>query len=99
MSNETQLFSPFSIRSVTLPNRIVLSPLCMYSANSGMASSWQFAHLSTFHGAVFWYSPRRRRSSRAVNHPALPRYLDGRAGGGLEADNGVYCFNGLGAGL
>ncbi|MBG04009.1 MAG: NADH:flavin oxidoreductase / NADH oxidase [Rhodospirillaceae bacterium] len=48
MSNETQLFSPFSIRSVTLPNRIVLSPLCMYSANSGMASSWQFAHLSTF---------------------------------------------------
>ena len=48
MSNETQLFSPVSIRSVTLPNRIVLSPLCMYSANSGMASSWQFAHLSTF---------------------------------------------------
>ncbi len=48
MSNETQLFSPVSIRSVTLPNRIVLSPLCMYSANSGMASSWHFAHLSTF---------------------------------------------------
>ena len=40
MSNETQLFSPVSIRSVTLPNRIVLSPLCMYSANSAMASSW-----------------------------------------------------------
>ena len=48
MSKETQLFSPVSIRSVTLPNRIVLSPLCMYSANSGMASSWLFAHLSTF---------------------------------------------------
>ncbi|MED5359300.1 MAG: NADH:flavin oxidoreductase/NADH oxidase [Pseudomonadota bacterium] len=48
MSKETQLFSPVSIRNVTLPNRIVLSPLCMYSANSGMASSWHFAHLSTF---------------------------------------------------
>tara|TARA_R110002167_G_scaffold21161_3_gene77094 strand:- start:19 stop:1188 length:1170 start_codon:yes stop_codon:yes gene_type:complete len=43
-----QLFSPLALRSVTLPNRVVLSPLCMYSADSGVATSWQFAHLSTF---------------------------------------------------
>lgn len=43
-----QLFTPLTLRSVTLPNRVVLSPLCMYSANSGVASNWQFAHLSTF---------------------------------------------------
>lgn len=48
MSENTILFSPLTIRGVTLPNRVVLSPLCMYSANSGVASSWQFAHLSTF---------------------------------------------------
>jgi 2,4-dienoyl-CoA reductase-like NADH-dependent reductase (Old Yellow Enzyme family) len=42
------LFQPLTLRGVTLPNRIVLSPLCMYSANGGIASSWQFAHLSTF---------------------------------------------------
>ena len=48
MTSETELFSPFAIRGVTLPNRVVLSPLCMYSANTGLASSWQFAHLSTF---------------------------------------------------
>ena len=47
MSNNL-LFSPLKLRGVTLPNRVVLSPLCMYSANSGVASSWQFAHLSTF---------------------------------------------------
>ena len=48
MKANTKLFSPLKIRGVTLPNRIVLSPLCMYSANEGVATDWQFAHLSTF---------------------------------------------------
>jgi len=42
------LFSPLTIRSVTLPNRVVVSPLCMYSALDGMAQPFHFAHLSTF---------------------------------------------------
>ena len=48
MSNQIKLFSPLKIRNILLRNRIVLSPLCMYSANNGVASNWQFAHLSTF---------------------------------------------------
>lgn len=48
MADLPQLFTPLQLRSVTLPNRVVLSPLCMYSANSGVASDWLFAHLSTF---------------------------------------------------
>jgi len=42
------LFSPLSIRGVTLPNRIVVSPLCMYSAIEGKPQAFHFAHLSTF---------------------------------------------------
>ena len=42
------LFKPLQLRGVTLPNRIVVSPLCMYSAIDGMAQPWHFAHLSTF---------------------------------------------------
>ena len=42
------LFSPHTIRSVTLPNRIVVSPLCQYSAEEGLPTAWHFAHLSTF---------------------------------------------------
>jgi len=42
------LFSTLTIRGVTLPNRIVVSPLCMYSAVDGMAQPFHFAHLSTF---------------------------------------------------
>ena len=42
------LFQPYKIRDITLPNRIVVSPLCMYSAVEGLAQPWHFAHLSTF---------------------------------------------------
>jgi len=42
------LFSPLKIRGVTFPNRIAVSPLCMYSADNGMAQPFHFAHLSTF---------------------------------------------------
>lgn len=42
------LFTPLKIRGVTLPNRIAVSPLCMYSAVNGLAQPFHFAHLSTF---------------------------------------------------
>lgn len=48
MTDKPLLFMPLELRGVTLPNRVVLSPLCMYSATSGVATDWQFAHLSTF---------------------------------------------------
>jgi 2,4-dienoyl-CoA reductase-like NADH-dependent reductase (Old Yellow Enzyme family) len=40
------LFRPFTIRSVTLRNRIVLSPMCQYSASDGLPNDWHFAHLA-----------------------------------------------------
>lgn len=42
------LFTPLKIRSVTLPNRIVLSPLCMYQAKNGLANAFHFSHLTAF---------------------------------------------------
>jgi 2,4-dienoyl-CoA reductase-like NADH-dependent reductase (Old Yellow Enzyme family) len=39
------LFSPLTIRGVTLPNRIVVSPMCQYCAEDGNATSWHAAHL------------------------------------------------------
>src|SRR5690606_32832402 len=47
------LFSPLSLRGVTIPNRIGMSPMCMYSATEGMASDWHMTHLvSRAHGGV-----------------------------------------------
>ena len=39
------LFSPFTLRSVTLPNRIIISPMCQYSAEGGRATAWHMIHL------------------------------------------------------
>ncbi len=39
------LFSPLTIRSVTLRNRIAVSPMCQYSAVDGRANDWHLVHL------------------------------------------------------
>ncbi len=39
------LFSPFTMRGLTLPNRIVIAPMCQYSAVDGCASDWHVIHL------------------------------------------------------
>jgi 2,4-dienoyl-CoA reductase-like NADH-dependent reductase (Old Yellow Enzyme family) len=48
MSQSVKLFEALPLRGCTLPNRIVVSPLCQYSARDGFAQPWHFAHLSTF---------------------------------------------------
>jgi len=42
------LFTPITIRELEIPNRIWLSPMCMYSATDGMPNDWHFAHLAQF---------------------------------------------------
>jgi NADPH2 dehydrogenase len=42
------LFEPLVLRSVTLPNRIVLSPMCQYSAVDGLATDWHTVHLGRY---------------------------------------------------
>ncbi len=41
----THLFSPLTMRSVTLRNRIAVSPMCQYSSREGFASDWHLVHL------------------------------------------------------
>ncbi|MBY0403773.1 MAG: NADH:flavin oxidoreductase/NADH oxidase [Cyanobacteria bacterium] len=41
------LFTPFTSRSITFKNRIVVSPMCQYSAQDGFASDWHFVHLGS----------------------------------------------------
>ncbi len=41
------LFTPLSIRSVTLRNRIMVSPMCQYSCEDGQATDWHLVHLGS----------------------------------------------------
>lgn len=43
----SHLFSPFKQRSITLPNRIVCSPMCQYSSEDGFATDWHYVHLGS----------------------------------------------------
>ncbi|WP_420147145.1 NADPH dehydrogenase NamA [Spirosoma sp.] len=41
------LFSPLSLRRVTLKNRIVVSPMCQYSSEDGFSNDWHLVHLGS----------------------------------------------------
>ena len=44
----SQLFSPFSMRGITVDNRTVVSPMCEYSAVDGDAQDWHLMHLGQY---------------------------------------------------
>ena len=44
---EIDLLTPATFRGVTLRNRIVMSPMCQYSAVEGMANDWHLVHLGS----------------------------------------------------
>jgi 2,4-dienoyl-CoA reductase-like NADH-dependent reductase (Old Yellow Enzyme family) len=41
----SKLFDPFRIGSVELANRIVIAPMCQYSAVDGCMTDWHLIHL------------------------------------------------------
>jgi anthraniloyl-CoA monooxygenase len=41
------LFTPFRLRELLLENRVVVSPMCQYSADDGMPNDWHLVHLGT----------------------------------------------------
>jgi len=41
------LFTPHTIRGLTFPNRIFLSPMCQYSSTDGFANNWHLVHLGS----------------------------------------------------
>ncbi|CAG9610563.1 NADPH dehydrogenase NamA [Pseudoneobacillus rhizosphaerae] len=43
---DRKLFSPFTIKNVTLKNRIVMAPMCMYSSHTedGKVANWHYTH-------------------------------------------------------
>ncbi|ANK82220.1 MAG: salicylyl-CoA 5-hydroxylase [Rhizobiales bacterium NRL2] len=47
--NETPppMFTPFRLRGMTLANRVVVSPMCQYSASDGVPDDWHLVHLGS----------------------------------------------------
>jgi 2,4-dienoyl-CoA reductase-like NADH-dependent reductase (Old Yellow Enzyme family) len=43
----SHLFDPLTLKSITLRNRIGVSPMCQYSATDGMPNDWHLVHLGS----------------------------------------------------
>ena len=47
-SSHSLLFSPLQLRGVSIRNRVVISPMCQYSAEDGFANDWHLVHAGKF---------------------------------------------------
>ncbi len=47
MTDIVNLFSPYKLCDCTLPNRVVVSPMCQYSSDDGFANDWHLVHLGS----------------------------------------------------
>ena len=43
-TEQPPMFQPFRLRGMTLANRVVVSPMCMYSAQDGVPNDWHMVH-------------------------------------------------------
>ena len=41
------LFTPIQLGGITLPNRVVIAPMCQYSADDGSMTDWHLVHLGS----------------------------------------------------
>ena len=44
---DTPMFTPYLLRGMTLKNRLVMSPMCQYSARDGIVNDWHLVHLGS----------------------------------------------------
>ena len=59
----SQLFSPITLAGTTFDNRLVISPMCQYSADEGLMNDWHTMHLGTL--ANSGCAPQTRIASEA----------------------------------
>jgi 2,4-dienoyl-CoA reductase-like NADH-dependent reductase (Old Yellow Enzyme family) len=82
MTDRPLLFTPLELRSVRLANRIVISPMCQYSAEDGMATDWHFAHHAKFAlggaGCIFFEASAVTPEGR-ITHGDLGIWSDAHA--------------------
>src|SRR5258708_10546927 len=73
------LFSPYRLADLALDNRVVISPMCQYSADDGVANDWHVSHLGMLAnsgaGLVIVAATHVERHGR-ITHGCLGLYSD-----------------------
>ena len=75
------MFTPFRLRELVLANRVVVSPMCQYSAEDGTPDDWHLVHLGSraVGGAGLVIDRDDRREPRGAHQPRLHRHVQARA--------------------
>ena len=48
MSHSSELFAPYAMRGLNMANRVVVAPMCQYSASDGVVGDWHLMHVGQF---------------------------------------------------
>jgi anthraniloyl-CoA monooxygenase len=86
------MFTPYKLRGMTLANRVVVSPMCTYSAEDGLPTDFHLVHYGS-RGLGGGRPDRDRddlRCRRCAHHPGLCRHLERRPAAGLEAHRRIH---------
>ena len=77
--SSAKLFTPITLGGIELRNRIIVAPMCQYSAANGNASDWHLMHIGQFSvsgvGLIFMeatgVTPQGRISPGSVSYTHL----------------------------
>lgn len=98
----SSLFSPLALKGLTLPNRIVVSPMCQYSAAEGSASQWHRTHWGTLAGsgaALLLIEATAVEPEGRITYGDLGIYSDANERALAEALDGVRAFSDMPIGI
>jgi NADPH2 dehydrogenase len=73
------LFTPITLRGLRLANRIMVSPMCQYSAVDGSATDWHFTHINSLAlsgAAMFCIEATHVEAIGRITHGCLGLYSD-----------------------
>lgn len=84
MTETPHLFRPLALRGQTLRNRIVVSPMCQYSAQEGYLNDWHLVHLGRYAtggaGLIFAEATAVQKNGR-ITHGCAGLWEDGQIAG------------------
>jgi 2,4-dienoyl-CoA reductase-like NADH-dependent reductase (Old Yellow Enzyme family) len=95
------LLTPFTLRGLTLKNRVVVSPMCQYSALDGVANDWHLVHLGRFAlgGAALVFVEATGVEARGRISPGDMGLLNDEQARALSRIAGFLKANGAAAGI
>jgi 2,4-dienoyl-CoA reductase-like NADH-dependent reductase (Old Yellow Enzyme family) len=76
---QPHLFQPITLRGVSARNRILISPMCQYSATDGVMDDWHLVHLGKFalaHVPAKWIRFADKDMRQHRNLRRIPVILD-----------------------